>query len=72
VYVFDGPLPTDNTIAFTTSSTGNFTFSTVETSITIAVVTLTKGVIRRENVAVSSNTIIPFTQSEDNVFDNPV
>jgi hypothetical protein len=72
VYVFDGPLPTDNTIAFTTSSTGNFTFSTVETSITIAVVTLTKGVIRRENVAVSSNTIIPFTQSEDNVYDNPV
>ena len=72
VYVFDGPTPTDNTIAFTTSSVGNFIFSTVETSITIAVVTLTKGVIRRENVAVSGNTIIPLTQSEDNVFDNPV
>ena len=72
VYVFDGPTPTDNTIAFTTSSVGNFIFSTVETSITIAVVTLTKGVIRRENVAVSGNTIIPLTQSDDNVYDNPV
>ena len=72
VYVFDGPLPTDNTIAFTTSSTGNFTFSTQESSGTIAVITLTKGVIRRQGVTFSGNTIIPLTQSEDNVFDNPV
>ena len=71
VYVFDGPLPTDNTIAFTTSSAGNFTFSTQESSGTIAVITLTKGVIRREGVTFSGNTIIPLTQSEDNVFDNP-
>jgi hypothetical protein len=71
IYVFDGPLPTDSTIAFTTSSSGDFSFSTNESSGTIVIITLTKGVIRRENVSFALNTIIPITQDDDLVYENP-
>jgi hypothetical protein len=32
---------------------------------------LTKGVIRRENVSFALNTIIPITQDDDFVYENP-
>ena len=72
IYVFDGPLPTDNVITSTTSSSGDFEFSTVENSGTIVVITLDKGITRREGVSFAGlNVTIPITQDGDPVYNNP-
>ena len=72
IFVFDGPNPTDNVIASTQSSSGNFSFSTGETTGTIVIITLNKGVIRREGVSFSgTSVVIPITQDDDLVYENP-